>query len=77
MEKHDLVIKLHKEGKTYTEIASITHVSIRDIKPILKKYERKLQSEIKRKGDNQTKPINKISKNSRAYELLLQKIQLK
>jgi len=71
-EKRDLVIKLHKEGKTYREIASIAHVSVRDIKPILKKYERKLQSETKRKGDNQAKPINKIPKSSRAYELLLQ-----
>ena len=64
-EKHDLVIKLHNEGKTYKEIAYIAHVSIRDIKPILKKYERKLQSEIKG-TDNQDKPIKKISKSSRA-----------
>ncbi len=52
-EKRDLVMKLHKEGRTYSEIAHIAHVSIRDIKPILKKFERKLKSETKRKGDNQ------------------------
>ena len=39
-EKRDLVIKLHNEGKTYSEIAHIAHVSLRDIKPILKKYEK-------------------------------------
>ncbi len=71
-DKRELVIRLHKEGKTYSEIAHIAHVSIRDIKPILKKYERSLKAEIKRKGDNQAKPINKISKSSRAYQLLLE-----
>jgi transposase len=70
-EKRDLVIKLHEEGKTYSEIAHIAHVSIRDIKPILKKYERKLQSEIKRR-DNEDKPVKKISKSSRAYQILLE-----
>jgi len=38
-EKRDLVIKLHKEGKTYREIAHIAHISPRDIKLIIKKYE--------------------------------------
>ena len=71
-EKRDLVIKLHKEGRTYSEIAHIAHVSVRDIKPILKKYERKLESETKRRVDNQAQPIKKISRSSRAYELLLQ-----
>ena len=35
-EKRDLVIKLHKEGKTYREIAHIAHISPRDIKLIIK-----------------------------------------
>jgi hypothetical protein len=48
-EKQDLVIKLHNEWKTYSEIAHIAHVSLRDIKPILKKYERKLENKKRRK----------------------------
>ena len=43
-EKHDLVIKLRRDGHIYRDIAHIAHVSIRDIKPILKKYERKLET---------------------------------
>jgi hypothetical protein len=35
-EKSDLVIKLHNQGHTYRDIAHIAHVSVRDIKPILK-----------------------------------------
>jgi hypothetical protein len=40
-EKYDLVIKLHKEEKTYRDICHLAHVSPRDIKLILKEYERK------------------------------------
>lgn len=68
-EKRDLVIKLHNEGKTYREIAHIAHVSIRDIKPILKEYERKkrLENNKRRKGDN--KETKKISLSSQAFQL--------
>ena len=61
-EKHDLVIKLCKEGKTYSEIAHIAHVSLRDIKPILKKYEQKLKT---KKGENNpsNQNIKKLSNN--------------
>jgi hypothetical protein len=67
-EKHDLVIKLCKEGKTYSEIAHIAHVSLRDIKPILKKYEQKLKT---KKGENNpsNQNIKKLSKSSQAYDL--------
>jgi len=71
-QKRDLVIKLHKEGKTYSQIASLAHVSVRDIKPIIMRYERSLKS--KTKSDDQAKPIKKISKSSKAYNLLLQGI---
>jgi hypothetical protein len=64
-EKRDLVIKLQNEGKTYREIASIAHVSLRDIKPILKKYERKLES---KKEENNQK-IKKPSISSQAFKL--------
>jgi len=69
----DLVIKLHNEGKTYKEIASIAHVSIRDIKPIIKKYERRLRSEIRTGEDNQAKPIKKISKSSNLLTIVRRK----
>ena len=68
-EKRDLVIKLHKEGKTYSEIAHIAHVSLRDIKPILKKYERKVET---KKGEvNNQKTTKKLSLSSQAYDLFL------
>jgi hypothetical protein len=67
-EKCDLVIKLHKEGKTYSEIAHIAHVSLRDIKPILKKYERKLET---KKGEVNNQKIKKLSLSSQAYGLFL------
>ena len=66
-EKYDLIIKLHKEGKTYSEIAHIAHVSVRDIKPTLKKYERKLEYN-KGKENNQTKKPS-LSSSSRAFIL--------
>ena len=66
-EKYDLIIKLHKEGKTYSEIAHIAHVSVRDIKPTLKKYERKLEYN-KGKENNQTKEPS-LSSSSRAFIL--------
>jgi transposase len=66
-EKCDLVIKLHKEGKTYSEIAHIAHVSLRDIKPTLRKYERNLET---KKGEvNNQKTTKKRSKRIQAYDL--------
>jgi hypothetical protein len=55
-EKRDLVIQLHKKGKTYSEIAHIAHVSLRDIKPILKNYERKLETKRGEKKIRTKKP---------------------
>ena len=57
-EKQELIIKLRKEeGKTYREIAHIAGVSLRDIKPTLRKYERKLQTKI-REENNQKQQKN-------------------
>lgn len=67
-EKRDLIIKLHKEGKTYREIAHIAHVSVRDIKPILKKYDLKLKT---KRGEENNQKIKKQSKCSQAYQLFL------
>ena len=64
-EKQDLVIKLHKEGKTYREIAHIARVSVRDIKPILK-TEQKLGTNKRKEKKNQTK---KPSISSQAFIL--------
>ena len=38
-EKKNLVIQLHKEGKTQREIAQEAHMSIRDISRIIRKFE--------------------------------------
>jgi len=68
-EKQELIIKLRKEeGKTYREIAHIAGVSLRDIKPTLRKYERKLQTK-KGEENNQKTTIKKLSKRIQAYDL--------
>ena len=38
-EKKNLVIKLHKEGKTQREIAQVAHMSVRDISKIIRKLD--------------------------------------
>ncbi|MGH9980135.1 MAG: helix-turn-helix domain-containing protein [Nitrososphaeraceae archaeon] len=38
-EKKQLVIQLHKEGKTQREIAQVAHMSVRDISRIIRKLE--------------------------------------
>jgi transposase len=68
-EKRDLVIKLHKDGKTYREIAHIARVSPRDIKPILKKYEQNLENSKRRKENNQESTTKKLSLSSQAFIL--------
>ena len=66
-EKHDLILKLLSEGKTYRDICHIVHVSARDIKPIAKEYERKKRLETKKEEKkNQTK---KPSISSQAFML--------
>ena len=68
-EKQELIIKLRKEeGKTYREIAHIAGVSLRDIKPTLRKYERKLQTK-KREENNQKTTTKKLSLSSQAFIL--------
>ena len=67
-EKRDLVIKLHKKGKTYREIAHIAHISLRDIKPILKKYEQQKTLETKKEETNNQK-TKKLSLSSQAFTL--------
>lgn len=70
-EKRDLVIKLHKKGKTYREIAHIAHISPRDIKLIIKKYEqqKRLESNKRRKENNQEPLTKKLSLSSQAFTL--------
>ena len=68
-EKQELIIKLRKEeGKTYREIAHIAGVSLRDIKPTLRKYERKLQTK-KEEENNQKTTTKTLSKRIQAYDL--------
>ena len=67
-EKHELILKLLSEGKTYRDICKLAHVSPRDIKPIAKEYERKkrLETNIRKEKKNQTK---KPSISSQAFIL--------
>ena len=46
-EKKNLVIQLHKEGKTQRKIAKIAHMSVRDISKIIRKLEGILSEEEK------------------------------
>ena len=69
-EKRDLILSLLKEGKTYRDICHIAHVSPRDIKPILKKYEQHKRLENnKRKENTQTTTQKKLSLSSQAFKL--------
>jgi len=69
-EKRDLIIKLHKEGKTYRDICRIAHVSPRDIKPIAKEYERKKRLGNNKRKENTHEPTTKkLSKSSQAFVL--------
>src|SRR5215216_996598 len=67
-EKRDLVIKLHNEGKTYREITHIAHISPRDIKLIIKKYEQQKRLETKKEETNNQK-TKKLSLSSQAFTL--------
>jgi hypothetical protein len=70
-EKHDLVIRLLKEGKTYREICHIAHIAPRDIKLISKKYKQQTRLEQKKKENNNNKSsqIKKLSLSSQAFVL--------
>jgi hypothetical protein len=70
-EKHDLVIRLLKEGKTYREICHIAHIAPRDIKLISKKYKQqtRLEQNKKENNNNKSSQIKKLSLNSRAFIL--------
>ena len=70
-EKHDLVIRLLKEGKTYREICHIAHIAPRDIKLISKKYKQqtRLEQNKKENNNNKSSQIKKLSLSSRAFIL--------
>ncbi|MGH9980611.1 MAG: hypothetical protein ACRD6U_03540 [Nitrososphaeraceae archaeon] len=67
-EKHDLILKLLSEGKTYRDICHIAHTSPRDIKPIAKEYERKKRLETK-KGEQKNQIIKPPSLSTQAFIL--------
>ena len=47
-EKKNLVIQLHKEGKTQREIAKTAHMSVRDISKIIQEIRWNFRREINR-----------------------------
>ena len=71
-EKHALVIRLLKEGKTYREICHIAHIAPRDIKLISKKYKQQKRLEQNKKennNNNKSSQIKKLSLSSQAFKL--------
>ena len=68
-EKEKKVIELHKQGKTLKEIATIVHMSFRDISKIIKKYERKISLQVKREESNQNGQKKKPLISTQAYKL--------
>lgn len=75
-EKKNMVIELHKKGKTLKEISIDVHMSFRDISKIIKEYENKIELEERKKDSSKNnngdkKQVKRISKGSRAYELFL------
>jgi uncharacterized protein YheU (UPF0270 family) len=70
-QKEQYVIQLYTEGKTFKEIAKLTHKSIRDISAIIKRHQEKIERESgqleQRNGDNYD--IKSKSKTTQAIKL--------
>ena len=73
-EKHDLILRLLSEGKTYRDICHIAHTSPRDIKPIAKEYEKKKRLETKN-GEQKTR-TKKRSISTQSFMLFKQGKQI-
>ena len=68
-EKEKKVIELHKEGKTYKEIAIQVHKNFRDISRIIKAYERKKELQAKREESNQSSQTKKTPISTQGFKL--------
>ena len=68
-EKEKKVIELHKQGKTLKDIATIVHMSFRDIAKIIKKYERQKELQAKREESNQSSQPKKPLISTEAFKL--------
>jgi hypothetical protein len=68
-EKKQMVIELHLKSKNYREIAKLVHISFRDIKQIIKAYEKKVELQKKKDENNQQSTTKKLSLSSRAFKL--------
>jgi len=68
-EKEKKVIELHKDGKTIRQIAPEVHKNFRDIKKIIKTYERKEELRAKRKVRNQSTQPKKPPISTQAFKL--------
>ena len=64
-----MVIELQKQGKTIKEIATIVHMSFRDISRIIKAYERKITLQAKREESNQSTQTKKPPISTQAFKL--------
>src|SRR5918993_4523804 len=70
-EKHDLILRLLSEGKTYRDICHIAHTSPRDIKPIAKEYERKKRLETNSENKKSSTKTKNLSISSQVFKLFL------
>ena len=74
-EKENLIIDLYDQGQTYKEIARTARVSVRDIRPVLKKAEKEREKKLglsTQKGkdnDSDNNQRQKLSIPSQAYQL--------
>jgi hypothetical protein len=75
-EKEKKVIELHKDGKTIRQIAPEVHKNFRDIKKIIKTYERKKELETKRKVRKQSSLPKKPPISTQAFKLFRDGIKL-
>jgi hypothetical protein len=72
-QREQLIVRLYREGKSYRDIAKEVRVSVRDIKPVLKKYESDiLTSEISAESELHSeldKDIFLVPNSTKAYML--------
>ena len=68
-DKEKKVIELHKEGKTIRAIAPIVHLSFTPISKIIKTYDKKIESETKKRENNSSGQTQKPSISSLAFKL--------
>lgn len=72
-EKEQLVIKLHREGKTIREIASVAHLSFSDIGSIIRKIDGKVDDGVDLKNKSpETKALSLFSSGKKPIDVAIE-----